>query len=235
MPFSALATLGGAISVKRLFTEMMLFYAIGMTNSFTLDSKNRPNSIHIHRKDRSNLTHPPLLELIKLDADGTNNFSSQIKNDSYDPNRFTLTLDLEGAYVTDMGQYELRIYDEDKSILHPTLPMYLYVKARPGVSFIGENSHGYYHEGENIGLECNVKSYPIDEVILEIAFLNCTEEEECPEPIITTDPQFFDNSVMISGKEEQSGANNDSLNLELLPGVRSSIIYFMHYILYMLY
>ena len=186
-----------------------------------MGSKDRSNSIHIHRKDRSNLTHPPLLELIKLDADGTNNFSSQIKNDSYDPNRFTLTLDLEGAYVTDMGQYELRIYDEDKSILRPTLPMYLYVKARPGVSFIGENFHGYYHEGENIGLECNVKSYPIDEVILEIAFLNCTEEKECPEPIITTDPQFFDNSVMISGKEEQSGANNDSLNLELLPGVRS--------------
>ena len=203
---------------------MMLFYATWMTNNFTIDSQDRPNSIHIHRKDRSNLTHPPLLELIKLDADGTNNFSSQIKNDSYDPNRFTLTLDLEGAYVTDMGQYELRIYDEDKSILRPTLPMYLYVKARPGVSFIGENSHGYYHEGENIGLECNVKSYPIDEVILEIAFLNCTEEEECPEPIITTDPQFFDNSVMISGKEEQSGANNDSLNLELLPGVRSSFL-----------
>ena len=56
--------------------------------------------------------------------------------------------------------------------------MVLYVKAKPGVMFEGENSHGFYQEGENIGLSCNIKSYPINEIIVEMRFLNCTEEEE---------------------------------------------------------
>ena len=72
----------------------------------------------IDRLDRSNLTHPPLLEFVKLDPPRPSNFASKTKTDPYDPNRFTLTLDLEEAYIADMGKYELRIHDdEDGSIL----------------------------------------------------------------------------------------------------------------------
>lgn len=56
--------------------------------------------------------------------------------------------------------------------------MVLYVKAKPGVMFEGENSHGFYREGEDLGLTCNIKSYPINETIVEIMFLNCTKGDE---------------------------------------------------------
>ena len=99
----------------------------------------------------------------------SHHFSNKIEQDDHDPNRFRLTLELEQADVSDMGKYELRIYDkldgEDKSVFQPTLPMFLYVKAKPDVTFQGgtENSHGFYHQGEHIGLTCNIKSYPIKE------------------------------------------------------------------------
>ena len=40
------------------------------------------------------------------------------------------------------------------------IKVFLYIKAIPGVTFKGENSNGFYHEGENIDLECNINLHP---------------------------------------------------------------------------
>lgn len=117
----------------------------------------------IHRKDRQKVQQTPMLDFIRVDYQKSL-FKGQTKRDERALNRFVLTLELDHVEVSDMGQYELRVHDDELgSVFEPSLPMFLYVKGKPRVTFEGQNPQGFYQPGEEINFNCSVLSYPINE------------------------------------------------------------------------
>lgn len=117
----------------------------------------------IHRKDRQIMTNITTFDFTRIGG-GVSLFQKEMKKVDHGQNRFILTLSLEHVDITDMGQYQLRIYDdEDGTVFEPTLAMLLHVTGKPRVSFQGQHPQGYYHPGEKVDVACHVLSYPMNE------------------------------------------------------------------------
>ena len=78
-------------------------------------------------------------------------------------NRYILTLSLDHANITDMGYYQLIVYNEENETpFEPNLDMTLYVESKPEVTLAAENPKGFYEENQNVTISCDVVSYPIN-------------------------------------------------------------------------
>ena len=78
-------------------------------------------------------------------------------------NRYILTLSFDHANITEMGYYQLIVYNEENGTpFEPNLDMTLYVESKPEVTLVAENSEGFYEENQNVTISCDIVSYPLN-------------------------------------------------------------------------
>jgi hypothetical protein len=121
----------------------------------------------LHRKDRGPIMNNPIYDFIKVDKVKTmitgSKFDTHIDPEMDYNNRFTVTLNLYNVDPSDMGEYQLRVYDDDDGSSFEPISMFLYVMTKPKVSFQVENPIGFYREGQWHRALCNILSYPMNE------------------------------------------------------------------------